>query len=346
MSTPSRPSLVRHWLALAEELVGRAAPRLDALNLFPVPDADTGTNMLATLTAARTAADACPAQDDVGAVLAHAGAAALDSARGNSGMLLAVGLAGMAEPLRGRERVDAFALAAAFGAADRAARQALSDPREGTILTVLSAAARSLARSSTQAPDTPAVAGDADPAVRLGPAVTVMLADCVQAVEETESLLAPLTRAHVVDAGAVGLLWVFEALRAVVTGTPVDEELATALHGYVEGAHAAEGEPAAAAEEPTEGAVEVMGTLALTPLAAAELRRRLTEVGDAVILAPVGTARDGQGRVPWRVHVHVPRAEDAIGPLRAAGDVEGLAVTDLAEPSHGDDAAPDGCHGR
>mgnify|MGYP002712352411 FL=1 len=248
MSTPSRPSLVRHWLALAEELVGRAAPRLDALNLFPVPDADTGTNMLATLTAARTAADACPAQDDAGAVLAHAGAAALDSARGNSGMLLAVSLAGMAEPLRGRERVDAFALAAAFGAADRAARQALSDPREGTILTVLSAAARSLARSSTQAPDTPAVAGDADPAVRLGPAVTVMLADCVQAVEETESLLAPLTRAHVVDAGAVGLLWVFEALRAVVTGTPVDEELATALPGYVEGAHAAEGEPAAEAE--------------------------------------------------------------------------------------------------
>ena len=316
MSTPSRPSLVPHWLALAEELVGRAAPRLDALNLFPVPDADTGTNMLATLTAARTAADACPAQDDAGAVLAHAGAAALDSARGNSGMLLAVSLAGMAEPLRGRARVDAFALAAAFGAADRAARQALSDPREGTILTVLSAAARSLARSSTQAPDTPAVAGDADPAVRLGPAVTLMLADCVQAVEETESLLAPLTRAHVVDAGAVGLLWVFEALRSVVTGTPVDEELATALPGYVEGAHAA------------------------------ELRRRLTEVGDAVILAPVGTARDGQGRVPWRVHVHVPRAEDAIGPLRAAGDVEGLAVTDLAEPSHGDDAAPDGCHGR
>ena len=71
MSTPPRPSLVRHWLAFAEELVGRAAPRLDALNLFPVPDADTGTNMLATLTAARTAADACPAQDDVGACLLY-----------------------------------------------------------------------------------------------------------------------------------------------------------------------------------------------------------------------------------------------------------------------------------
>jgi len=337
---------VRRWLALAEELVGRAAPRLDALNLFPVPDADTGTNMLATLTAARTAAEACPASDAAGAVRARAGAAALDSARGNSGTLLAVTLEGMAEPLRGRERVDAFALAAAFGAADRAARQALSDPREGTMLTVLSAAARSLARSSTQAPDTPAVAAAADPAVRLGPAVTVMLADCVRAVEETESLLAPLARAHVVDAGAVGLLWVFEALRAVVTDTPVDEELASALHGYVEGVHAAGGEAAATVGASAEGAVEVMGTVPLTPLAAAELRRRLTAAGDSVILAPVGSVRDEQGRVPWRVHVHVPRAEDAVGPLRAAGDVEGLVVTDLAGPSHGDDAAPDGCHGR
>ena len=57
MSTPTRPSLVPHWLALAEELVGRAAPRLDALNLFPVPDADTGTNMLACLLYTSDAAD-------------------------------------------------------------------------------------------------------------------------------------------------------------------------------------------------------------------------------------------------------------------------------------------------
>ena len=336
MTSQTRPSPLRRWLALAEDLVGRAAPRLNALNLFPVPDADTGTNMLATLAAARAAADAC-ADDDAGAVLAHAGAAALDSARGNSGTLLAVALAGMAEPLRGRPRVDAFALAAAFGAADRAARQALSDPREGTILTVLSAAARSLARSATQAPDTPAVATDADPAVRLGPAVTTMMADCVRAVEETESQLAPLTQARVVDAGAVGLLWVLEALRAAVTGTAADEELATALHGYVEGVRPG---PASGGED----AVEVMGTLALTPLAAADLRRRLAEVGDSVILAPVGTRRDERGRVPWRVHVHVPRAADAVELLCAAGDVEGLAVTELAGPADGPGA--DGCHGR
>lgn len=339
MTAQTRPSTVRRWLTLAEDLVGRAAPRLDALNLFPVPDADTGSNMLATLAAARAAADACPAYDDAGAVLAHAGAAALDSARGNSGTLLAVALAGMAEPLRGRSRVDAFALAAAFGAADRAARQALSDPREGTILTVLTAAARSLARTSTQAPDTPAVAEDADPAVRLGPAVTVMVADCVRAVEQTESQLAPLTQARVVDAGAVGLLWVLEALRAAVTDTAADEELASALHGYAEGAR-----PDPAPESGAGAAVEVMGTLSLTPLAAAELRRRLTEAGDSVILAPVATERDAAGRVPWRVHVHVPEAADALELLRAAGDLRGLRVTDLTPESAGLDA--DGCHGR
>ena len=55
MTTQTRPSTVRRWLALAEDLVGRAAPRLNALNLFPVPDADTGKNMLATLAAARRA---------------------------------------------------------------------------------------------------------------------------------------------------------------------------------------------------------------------------------------------------------------------------------------------------
>lgn len=337
MTTQTRPSTVRRWLALAEDLVGRAAPRLNALNLFPVPDADTGTNMLATLAAARRAADACPEQDDAGAVLARAGAAALDSARGNSGTLLAVALAGMAEPLRGRARADAFALAAAFGAADRAARQALSDPREGTILTVLSAASRSLARSATQAPDSPAVAADADPAVRLGPAVTAMMADCLRAVEQTESQLAPLAQARVVDAGAVGLLWVLEALRAAVTDTAPDEELATALHGYVEGVRPGP-EPA------SEDAVEVMGTLALTPLAAADLRRRLAEAGDSVILAPVGTERDERGRVPWRVHVHVPRAADAVELMRAAGEVQGLAVTELSGDAAGPDA--DGCHGR
>ena len=113
MSVSSAEAAAR-WLALAEELVGRAAPRLNALNLFPVPDADTGSNMHATLAAARAAAQEAAAPGaDLGVVLERAGAAALDSARGNSGTLLAVALAGLAQPLQGRRTVDAALLAEA-----------------------------------------------------------------------------------------------------------------------------------------------------------------------------------------------------------------------------------------
>lgn len=328
MSESVRPTPAGRWLTLAEELVGRAAPRLNALNLFPVPDADTGSNMHATLSAARAAAqEGGPA--DLGGVMERAGEAALDAARGNSGTLLAVTLSGMAAPLRGCERLDVEALAAAFASADRAARAALSEPQEGTMLTVLTAAAQSLARSADASPGE----GTAD----LEQAVTVMVADARRAVEGTEAQLPALRDAHVVDSGAVGLLWVLEALRAVVTGTAVDAELAAALHGYAEETREA---VAAAGLDAAPGAagVEVMCSLALTPLDAAGLRGRLEAVGDSLILAPLTRHPDGQGRVSWRVHVHVPRVEDALAVLEAAGEPEGLTVTDLSAHGahHGD----------
>lgn len=330
--TPS-PSVdaARRWLARAEALLASAAPRLNALNVFPVPDADTGSNMHGTLAAARRAAEAEPGRD-LGVVLAAAGAAALDAARGNSGTLLAVALAGCAEPLRGVERLSTPVLAAAARAADAAARTALSDPREGTILSVLGAAADSLERA----------AADADGScVRPRVAVQRLVEDARRAVEDTESLLEPLTAARVVDAGAVGMLWVLEALRAEVTGTGVDADIAQALHGYAEGPtrpRAARGAPAAG--------VEVMCTVALAPLDAAGLRRALEAVGEAVILAPVGRTPDAAGRLSWRVHVHVPGVEDALGPLRAAGEPEGVVVTGLDGAGHDEhDHDHDGRHG-
>ncbi|WP_343282361.1 DAK2 domain-containing protein [Micrococcus sp. 2A] len=334
MSTPSGPTSVERWLVLAEDLVGRAAPRLNALNVFPVPDADTGSNMLATLRAARAAAESAETAD-VGAVMARVGRAALDAAHGNSGTLLAVALAGASGPLRGRREVRVADLAAAFGAADEAARAALSEPQEGTILTVLTAAAESLERSAAEAPS-----GTGEDS-RLADAVTAMVAGSLRAVEGTEALLPMLADAHVVDAGAVGLLWVLEALRSAVTGTEVDAGLAAALHGYADESREAVAAPAGHA-----AGAEVMGTLALTPLDAAELRRRLDAVGDSLILAPVSRELDEQGRVPWRVHVHVPRAEDAVDVLRAAGEPAGLSVTDLSAPAHAHRHEADGRHGR
>ena len=325
--TPRPPRIVR-WLSCAEQLLGEAAPRLNALNVFPVPDADTGSNMHATMAAAH-AAVAVGSATDIGAVLQEAGAAALSCARGNSGTLLAVMLAGMADALRGREALTAPALAEALVRADTAAHTALSDPREGTILSVLTAGRVSVQATLARAE---AESRPAQTRAVLEEAVVRAVQDAHEAVRRTQGQLEELTRAAVVDAGALGLLLVFEALRCVVLDVEPDPTLAADLSGYAEGA---------AAEEPSaEGGVEVMCTIELDPLGAATLRHRLTEVGDSVIVAPTRRGEDPQDPVPWRVHVHVPEAPLALDLFEEAGEPQDLAVTAL-DGGHQDD---DGHH--
>lgn len=337
MTSGHRPPRVVRWLACAERLLRQAAPRLDALNVFPVPDADTGVNMHATLVAAHAAAAADPAAaTDIGATLERAGSAALSAARGNSGTVLAVLLTGMADPLRGKHALTAESLAQALTRADTAARSAVSDPREGTILSVLAAARTSALHTLEQAaqygpaPQTRAV---------LEEAVTACVRTARIAVQRTETQLEALRHAAVVDAGAVGLLLVFEALRAVVVDEEPDPALTEGLHGYADGVSAAP--PAAEAQE---GGVEVLCTLELDPLGAATLRQQLTDVGDSVIVAPVRRGEDPQAAVPWRVHVHVPAADPVLELLHAAATPQELQVTALCAEPHRTDR-PDHAHG-
>jgi dihydroxyacetone kinase-like predicted kinase len=109
---------------------------INKINVFPVPDGDTGTNMSMTLAAVLAAVERSP-QDHAGRLLVSAADAALDGARGNSGAILAQFLLGLGDRAGHLARVGArdFALAAAAGATY--ARDALTQPREGTLLTVL-----------------------------------------------------------------------------------------------------------------------------------------------------------------------------------------------------------------
>ena len=275
------------------------------------------------------AADAAEASTDIGATLERAGAAALSSARGNSGTLLAVMVAGMADPLRGHEGLTAPALAEALLRADTAARTALSDPREGTILSVLGATRVSVQQSLRRAADE-----DRPAATRavLEETVTACVRDARVAVQRTEGQLDELSRAAVVDAGAVGLLLVFEALRSVMLDEEPDASLTEGLRGYADGVAGSETAP--------EEGVEVMCTIELDPLGAATLRHRLTEVGDSVIVAPTRRGEDPQDPVPWRVHVHVTQASLAEELFQEAGDPQDVAVSAL---SAADD--PDHAHG-
>ena len=172
---------------------------MNALNVYPVPDGDTGTNMLHTVRSAL--AHARTAEPTLGAVAAAAAHGALMGARGNSGVILSQILRGMKEAFAGREHVDGPSLAAAFSLAKRHAYTAVTQPAPGTILTALAAM-------------TDAVQGATDGDLALRRAVEVG----VDAVERTKQDNPMNRAAGVVDAGARGLWILLDGALAEVEG--------------------------------------------------------------------------------------------------------------------------------
>jgi dihydroxyacetone kinase-like predicted kinase len=302
---------LKRWLSKAEESLGNHSDRLNAINIFPVADGDTGTNLYLTVRAAAQAAGETETQD-LGELLAVAGRAALEDARGNSGTIFAVFLSAIAEPLHGATRLSAPLLAGALQRAQLRSWSALSDPVPGTMLSVLEAAARGAGRSV-------AVQGGDDSNQGLAEALGCAVDAALDAVVQTESQLGALAEAQVVDAGGVGFLLIMDALRAASLGEEIQDELLDGLSGYdIQAPHIHNGIKVAG--------YEVMCTISLSPLDAATLRLRLDELGDSVIMSAVTESREGYR---WRVHVHVPEAEPALALIKAAGEPANISVTSL-----------------
>lgn len=336
---------MKRWLGKAETALGNHSDRLNAINIFPVADGDTGTNLYLTVRAAARALHTdAPAQAalgqadpgqrepgqreqgrreqgqaDVGAVLALAGQAALEQARGNSGTLFSVFLCAAAEPLAGHTRLTSTLLAAALNRAQIRAWSALSDPVPGTMLSVMEAAARSAA-----AVDAGQNGDDSNHA--LGLALDAAVEGALAAVVRTEGQLDALRTAHVVDAGGVGMLLILDCLRSAVLGEELQSELLDGLHGYdVQDPHIHN-------DMPDDDGVEVMCTISLSPLNAATLRQRLDEIGESVIMSQVGGTAEPDGNYRWRVHVHVPDADPAVKIIRSLGEPTNITVSELALP--------------
>ncbi|MCQ1956255.1 DAK2 domain-containing protein [Arthrobacter sp. zg-Y826] len=318
---------MKRWLSNAEVSLGNHSDRLNAINIFPVADGDTGTNLYLTLCAAsRAIAEEDTA--DIGELLGTAGRAAMEEARGNSGTLFSVFLTSMAEPLAGATRLSAPLLAAALQRAQLRSWSVLSDPVPGTMLSVLEAAAHAASDSE------PAVTGD-DSNVGLALTLRAIMDAALTAVIHTESQLDALAAARVVDAGGVGFLLVLDALRAAALGEELQEELLDGLHGYdVQ-------DPHIHAHMPRMEGVEVMCTITLSPLDAATLRLQLDELGDSVIMSAVSPVGDGYR---WRIHVHTPDAGTTIDLLRTLGDPENLTITELSADGHETKEVPE-AHG-
>nr|WP_202528058.1 DAK2 domain-containing protein [Streptomyces sp. SID486] len=217
---------VRTWCGLALRALGRAREEIDAINVYPVADGDTGTNLYLTLESAATAVEAVfaghgtgcaePSLADAVRAMAHG---ALIGARGNSGTILAQLLRGMAQVLAepgDAARIDGPGLRLALRRAADSARQAVAHPVEGTVLTVASAAAE--AAEGTE--------GDC------GTVARAAYEGARTALAATPGQLAVLERAGVVDAGGRGLVAVLGALVEAFTGeTPREAPLRGTAHG-------------------------------------------------------------------------------------------------------------------
>lgn len=301
---------MRRWLSKAEESLANHSDRLNAINIFPVADSDTGTNLYQTVRSAAEAA-AVVESADVGEVLAIAAQAAMEDARGNSGTLFSVMLAAVAEPLEGFTRLTGPLLAAALQRAQIRSWTALSDPVPGTMLSVLEATAR--AADAAQNGD------DSNSGLVL--TLEAAVAAARDAVVVTESQIDALADANVVDAGGVGFLLILDALRATVKGEEPDPALVDGLSGL-----SPQQRPVVPTDPENDG-VELMCTINLSPLDAAGLRMRLDELGDSVIMSAVTDVPDGYR---WRVHVHVPDAIPALAAIRELGDPANIRVTALS----------------
>src|SRR4051794_7504916 len=289
---PEGSLAVREPLQLARAALAAleaSRSRIDDLNVYPVPDGDTGTNMTETARAVVSALERDPKADLT--------RAALMGARGNSGVILSQLVRGAVEAL-GEGDLDALALARALRGASDAGYAAVPNPQEGTMLTV----ARSLAERAEE------IAAD-------GPKIDDALADLVahgeQALARTTEQLDILKQAGVVDAGGAGVLEILRGVAAPGRGEPLPEPAAIAAGAPLDAVH----QELSRFRYCTSFFVEGPG---VDP---ARLERELAELGDSLLV--VGSP----GAV--KVHVHTDDPGRALGLATALGELEEVDIKNM-----------------
>jgi DAK2 domain fusion protein YloV len=293
---------VRRWSRTAVDLFEAHRAEIDALNVYPVPDSDTGSNLATTMRAADSALGAARA-DSAAAGLAAMAAGAASGALGNSGFILSQILRGLADSTT--DAFDAVAVPAGLDLGATLARTAVVVPTEGTILTVARAAA------------------DAAVGVTLAEIVTNALKAADAALQRTPAQLPELAQAGVVDAGGRGLVVLLDSLVRTITGQQVPlapVRLPLRSHEHVD-AHSA-----------GEFGFEVQYLLDAPGQQVAKLRTTLAGLGDSVAVVSAGEG-------VWNVHAHVDDVGAAIEAGVEAGRPHQISVVRFADQIH---AARDG----
>ncbi|MHA7620709.1 DAK2 domain-containing protein [Cellulosimicrobium cellulans] len=352
-------AVVVAWGRGGVHALAQARASLDRVNVFPVADADTGTNMYLTLLDAVRAlpagtADTAGSAGGAGDVLVRLARGALVGARGNSGVILSEYLRGLALELAEHRTVSGAALAVGLDRAARTARGAVARPAPGTILTAADAAARAAADVVTD--------GDPSPGAVAAAARDGARAAALRSTDELDAL----ARAQVLDAGALGLVLVLGALVAALderTSRPGRTQIDEPGRGLVD---ALLDEPGAVPGTPAPVVSEVLGMMSgMTPVTGSSpgaasgteaaheggefevmyvvdlpggalrdaagastgpgerLRSDLSRIGDSVVVVG-GAGEDGSGL--WQAHVHTDAPMAAVVAGRAVlADAQGRA---------------------
>jgi hypothetical protein len=288
--------LIKAGLAWLE----RHQQAINALNVYPVPDGDTGTNMLLTMQSAYKEIHDSP-EEEVSVIAQKTAHGALMGARGNSGVILSQILRGFARALEGIEAFDSIQFAASLQEAARMAYKGVIKPVEGTILTV----AREAAEASV-----PAAASSKD----LRYVLKQVVQEARDSVTRTPSLLPVLAEAGVVDAGGQGLLVILEGMLRYANGEQVDldPELAAAVDLQPFHLEAEEGY-----------GYDIQFIIHGEQLEVEEIRATIASMGDCALV--VGDSR------AVKVHVHSPEPGTPINYGAGVGSLSRVIVENMQE---------------
>ena len=269
---------------------------INDLNVFPVPDGDTGTNMSMTIaTAAEALRKAAPAS--VGQASSVTASALLQGARGNSGVILSLLFRGLSKALKGMETADAAAFAAAMQEGVAAAYKAVMKPAEGTVLTVSRLAAK-------RAVDTAAEGADVEATL------AAAIEEGYDALAQTTDMNPVLKKAGVVDAGGKGYLLILEGMLAELRGEPIPEKVEEPE------THKEKADFNAMAQEEITFTFDTVYVVrkAREDIDLMPLRAYLSSIGDSLVI--------GEDDESFKVHVHTDTPGDALNEAQKYGTLE------------------------
>lgn len=313
MSQTINSQTLKECFSAAAALLDAKKQQLNDLNVFPVPDGDTGTNMSLTMKSVLKELQTLPDGATVGAVASAASRGALKGARGNSGVILSQLLRGFAVPLDKAEQVDAILFAAAMRQGVEMAYKAVLKPKEGTILTV----------ARVMAEDTAVVA-------RQGADMQTMIQAALESgkkiLAQTPELLPVLKKAGVVDAGGQGLLVIYTAFRQVIFGEyRPDADLDSIAAGF--------GGAQAAREFSMDDDLENITFAYCTEFFIENLHSNVTEKDISLLqdyLSRIGDSLVVVGDLSLvKVHVHTNNPGDALQHALKLGELNGLKIDNM-----------------